>query len=182
MISLFERNKSYPVGLRDNVLEQMPFLRKKFLRYISYSTAIMEDIFTPEQLQKASKFHADNMVSSIYRNEGNGKFKEQFLPGEAQLFPINSIQFSDANKDGIEDILLAGNNYATEVETGRNDAGIGLVLLGTGNQTYSAIEVLSSNFYIPGDSRCIEKIRIGNRQSFIIGKNKSSLQIIGLSK
>jgi len=182
MISLFERNKSYPVGLRDNVLDQMPFLRKKFLRYISYSTATIEDIFSTEQLLKASKFYADNMVSSIFRNEGNGKFTEQYLPAEAQFFPVNSIQFLDVNKDGFDDILLAGNDYSTEVETGRNDAGIGLVLLGKENQTYTSMSVSESNFYVPDDVKCMEKIRIGSKISLLVGKNRSTLQVIGHSK
>ena len=38
----------------------------------------------------------------------------------------------DFNQDGNLDILVAGNLYTAEVETPRNDAGIGLVLLGDG--------------------------------------------------
>ncbi len=33
MISTFVKGKSYPIAIRDDVLEQMPYLRKKYLRY-----------------------------------------------------------------------------------------------------------------------------------------------------
>ncbi len=179
MISVYIGNKSYPIGLRDNVLDQMPYLRKKYLRYKSYSDVTVDDIFTKEQISSADKFFANNMGSQIFYNDGKGNFTPGFLPLEAQLFPVHGIQVADVNKDSIPDILLCGNDYSTEVETGRNDAGIGLLLVGKGNQTYSPVDVLTSNFYVPGDSRCMEKIRVGHLDAFLIGKNKSSIQIIG---
>ncbi len=178
MISLFIRDKSYPIGLRDNVLEQMPYLRKKFLRYISYSNATIEDIFTPEQLEKATKFSADNLVSSVFRNEGNGKFKELYLPAEAQFFPVNAIQVTDVNKDGFSDLVMAGNNYSTEVETGRNDAGIGLLLLGSGDGNFKTTTTSSSGFFVSGDVKSMESIKINNQNCFIVGKNKEVIQIL----
>lgn len=178
MISLYERNKSYPVGLRDNVLDQMPFLRKKFLRYHSYSSATIEDIFSPEQLKKASTYYANNMVSSMYINEGSGKFKEQYLPIEAQLFPINAIHMMDVNNDGANDLLFAGNDYSTEVEMGRNDAGIGLILKGSPKGGFQSMPVTSSGFYVPGDVKTMVPIRIGKRQGFVVGKNKDRIQVL----
>lgn len=182
MISVFNRDKSYPMALRDNLLDQMPYLRKKYLRYKSYSDATLTDIFSVEQIESSLKFQADNMASLVFYNDGKGNFIAKELPLEAQIFPVQGIQVSDLNKDSIPDILLCGNDYATEVETGRNDAGIGLVLLGKGNQTFSPVEVTKSNFYIPGDSRCMEKIRVGHHNAYLIGKNKSPLQLVGNPK
>ena len=106
----------------------MPYLRKKYLRYTSYSNATIRDIFTAEQLKKASFYTADNMKSAVFINNGKGAFEQRSLPNEAQFFPVNGIQCMDLNKDGKLDLLLVGNDYSTEVETGRNDAGIGLAL------------------------------------------------------
>ena len=178
MISLFIRDKSYPIGLRDNVLDQMPYLRKKFLRYSSYSNATIEDIFSPEQLEKATKFSATDMVSSVFRNEGAGKFKELYLPAEAQFFPVNAIQITDANLDGIPDMLLAGNDYSTEVETGRNDAGIGLLLIGIGDGNFKSVSAEKSGFYIPGDVKAMEEITINRKPCFVDSKNRDRLQLV----
>ena len=46
-------------------------------------------------------------------------------------FPsVNSIVIDDYNHDQHPDILIAGNLYDAEIETARNDAGFGLLLLG----------------------------------------------------
>jgi len=41
----------------------------------------------------------------------------------AQFAPVNAILVKDINQDGKVDLLLAGNNFQAEVETGRYDAG-----------------------------------------------------------
>lgn len=179
MISLFVRDKSYPIGLRDNVLDQMPYLRKKFLRYHSYADATIQDIFTPQQLEKASHFTATNLVSTVYLNEGNRAFREVFLPAEAQHFPVNAIEVQDFNKDGISDLLLAGNDFSSEVETGRNDAGVGLYLAGTGDGQFRSIPTTESGLFVPGDVKTMIPIRYGSQTFYVIGKNRDNLQVIG---
>jgi hypothetical protein len=67
-------------------------------------------------------------------NAGNGKFIKHVLPKEAQFAPVNTIVCTDMNGDGIKDILLAGNEYQTEVMTGRYDASYGCFLKGSGNK------------------------------------------------
>ena len=181
MISLFVRDKSYPIGLRDNVLDQMPYLRKKFLRYHSYADATIQDIFTPQQLEKASHFTATNLVSTVYLNEGNGTFREVYLPAEAQHFPVNAIEVHDFNKDGISDLLLAGNDFSSEVETGRNDAGVGLYLAGTGDGQFRSMPTTESGLFVPGDVKTMVPIRSGSQTFYIVGKNRDYLQVIGKS-
>lgn len=178
LISTFIRNASYPIAIRDYVLDQMPFLRKKFLRYNQYSGATITDIFTQEQLSKASYLAAYYMGSAVFMNKGKLEFSAKQLPPEAQFFPVNGIQCLDVNKDGNPDLLLAGNDYSTEVETGRNDAGIGLVLLGNGTGDFKAVPVTESGFYVPGDVKCLESINIGGKACFMAGKNKESIQVI----
>jgi enediyne biosynthesis protein E4 len=178
MISLFIRDKSYPIGLRDNVLDQMPYLRKKFLRYSSYANATIEDIFTPQQLKTAAHFSATNLVSSVFRNLGQENFEELYLPGEAQLFPINAIEVQDFNKDGIPDILVAGNDYSSEVETGRNDAGIGLYLIGLGKGQFRTMAPVASGLFIPGDVKSMVPMTISNKIHYVFGKNQDYVQVV----
>ncbi len=179
LISTYVRNANYPIAIRDYVLDQMPYLRKKYLRYAPYSSAAVPDIFTKEQLQKAALLLADNMQSAVYLNDGTGLFYTQkVLPPGAQFFPVNGIQCMDVNNDGFTDLLLAGNDYSTEVETGRNDAGIGLMLLGDGKGGFSAQPVTRSGFYVPGDVKCLENITIMGKRSFIAGKNKDRVQVL----
>jgi enediyne biosynthesis protein E4 len=182
LISVFVKDKSYPISLRDYVLDQMPYLRKKFLRNRQYATATIEEIFTAEQLNKADKFLANNMSSTIFINNGNGSFTPKELPVEAQLFPVFGIQVANVNDDKIPDLLLSGNDYATEVETGRNDAGIGLLLIGNDNMEYTAVPVTQSGFYTPGNVKCLEKITLSGKPAYIAGKNQDKLQFLQLAE
>jgi hypothetical protein len=57
-----------------------------------------------------------NEIKSCWiENAGNGKFVKHVLPKEAQFAPVNAIVCTDMDGDGIKDILLAGNEYQTEV-------------------------------------------------------------------
>ena len=49
---------------------------------------------------------------------------------EAQFAPVNAIICDDLDNDGYKDLLLAGNEYQTEVITGRYDASYGCFLRG----------------------------------------------------
>jgi hypothetical protein len=178
MISVYVKDKSYPISLRDYVLDQMPYLRKKFLRNRPYTTATIEDIFSEDQLLKADKFMANEMNTLVFINSTNDGFVKKILPVEAQLFSVNGIQVTDVNEDKIPDLLFAGNNYNTEVETGRNDAGIGLVLIGKGNGEFTSMPPINSGFYIPGDVKCLEKITINGKAAYIAGKNSEPFQIV----
>ncbi|GDX53052.1 hypothetical protein LBMAG27_20990 [Bacteroidota bacterium] len=182
LISTYVKGKSYPIAIRDYTLDQMPYLRKKYLRYAPYSLATVNDIFTPEQIEKANKFVANDMYSTVFINDGKGIFAKVNLPTEAQFFPVNGIQFADVNHDNLPDLIMVGNDYSTEVETGRNDAGIGLVLLNLGGGAFKTMPVTQSGFFIPGDVKCLEKIIVGDKTIFIAGKNKDQLQLVELEK
>ena len=120
------------------------------------------------------------MTMSIdgFINDGDGNFSTILLSSKAQAFPINGVVSDDFDKDGLKDLLVVGNDYSTEVETGRNDAGIGLFLKNFGNNKFRAMSVTQSGFYVPGDVKCIKHIQINNKLCFIIGKNQGALQFL----
>ena len=72
------------------------------------------------------------IFSSIYLENKGGEFEIHRLPVEAQLSTVNDILIEDVDNDGNDDLILAGNLYASEVETPRADAGLGLWLKGNG--------------------------------------------------
>ena len=180
IISTFVKGKPYPICIRDYMLDQMPFLRKKFLRYSAYSNADVTTMFTLDQLSSSKVYSANEMHSALFLNQGNETFYKKDLPAEAQFFPVNGIQVMDVNKDGKPDLLLAGNDYSTEVETGRNDAGIGLLLIGDGKGEFKTVPVNESGFYVPGDVKSLETIMIKGKRSFVAGKNGGKIQFLQL--
>ena len=183
IISMYQVDgKSYPLALRDQVLDQMNFLKKKFLRYKDYANATVNEFFTPEQLADAQTFKSMTMASSIFLNDGNGNFTEKFLPRKAQISPVNTILLDDFDGDGKKDLLVAGNDYSSEVETGRNDAGIGLLLKSTGTDKFLPVPVTQGGCYIPGDVKCLKKIMIHNKSCIIVGRNQGDLQFLSFDQ
>ena len=108
----------------------------------------------------------------------NGTFVPHELPNLAQLSAINQILVDDFDKDGHLDALIAGNLYSSEVETPRNDAGIGLFLKGNGKGSFTPVRSLESGFYAPGDVKDMSKITIGKIEYIIVAKNNDTLQFV----
>jgi len=86
----------------------------------------------------------------------------------------------NANNYGSLDLVLAGNFYVSEPETPKNDAGMGLVLLGNGNREFSPIAPSESGLMIPYDVRSMEKINIPSleKEALLIGSNNQPLKAL----
>jgi hypothetical protein len=106
--------------------EQMPFIKDKFPTYNSFANATLNDILG-EKINSALHLEVTTFHSMVFLNEG-GKMVAKQLPSAAQIAPINGIVTTDVNEDGNIDLIIAGNNFDTEVETARYDAGTGLNL------------------------------------------------------
>ena len=86
------------------------------------------DIFGKSVIDKSVKKEAVIFESCIFRNNNDGTFKTEKLPVESQFAPVRDIMISDANNDGINDLILAGNNYSVRPSYGRYDASHGWYL------------------------------------------------------
>ncbi|MHA7059008.1 FG-GAP repeat domain-containing protein [Aquimarina sp. M1] len=89
----------------------------------------------------------------FYINKGDGTFIDSI---DSMFFHMsrNSMgsDIADFNNDGNLDLILTGNNYHTDVETGRSDASIGTVLLGNGTGNFESLPVTESGFSVIRDA------------------------------
>lgn len=99
-------------------------------------------------------YEATEFRSGFFKNDA-GSFSFEPFPMEVQQSPINSILFNDFDQDGQLDLLLAGNNYMSEIETTRYDAGIGYFLKGIAKGNFQIVDPLESGFFAPKDVRGI---------------------------
>ncbi|MFM8740467.1 MAG: FG-GAP repeat domain-containing protein, partial [Cytophagales bacterium] len=116
----YNGQNSYPFASRDQLVKQLPGLKKKFLKYSDYRNVVLEDIVTPQQ-KGNSAVMAVNTLSSVYLKNENGKFLISMLPPEAQITPIYSIAIDDVDNDGNDDLLLGGNLLAVQPDLGQYD-------------------------------------------------------------
>ncbi len=172
-------NKLVPVRGKDCSTEQLPHLKYKFKSYKDFANAGIYDIIGKNP-ESAIKFKAETFSSVVLVNNG-GKFTLQELPTEAQFSTINGIVIEDLNKDGIKDIVIAGNKFEVEIETTRADASVGLVVLGTKTGAFQTLTYLDSGFFTPYNVKGIKKINIsGDRMGVLVAVNDGELQFYEL--
>ena len=144
-----------PVHGRQDLSRQIPAIRQKFDSYHAFATASINDILTEFDPIDTLVYQANYMTSSYIENRGNSTFEISPLPDEAQWAPIYGCVAQDVDTDGNLDVILNGNDYGTEVGTGRYDAINGLVLLGDGAGISEVLDFEESGFFVPGDGKAL---------------------------
>jgi hypothetical protein len=177
IITVFNQDKPYPLVLKHDLVMQMPSLKKKYLKYASYKEQTIEEIFSPEQLEKATKLPAYEMATSVLINQGDGKFTVMPLPVEAQFSPTYGISVADFDNDQIPDIVLGGNFYAAKPEVGIYDASHGLFLKGTGKGQFTPVATNKSGLFFSGEIRDLTLVKVGNKAQLWAIRNDNSPQI-----
>jgi len=168
----------FPIHSKDDLTSQFLPIRQKFPSYESYGLATIQTVFSEEELADGISYHATHLESSYIENQGNGKFMITPLPTEAQFSPLYGMLARDVNQDGYLDILAVGNNYATEIATGRYNALNGLYLEGNGEGKFVPRSMNESGWYVPGDAKGLTELRGGKGESvFLVTQNQDSLLV-----
>jgi enediyne biosynthesis protein E4 len=182
IVTCYNGDKSYPMALRHDLVQVLPYLKKKYLKYEDYKLQQIEDIFTEAQLSKATQLDAYELRSCVFINDKKGGFIKEPLPGEAQLSPMYGIVVSDVDGDGKEDIVLGGNFYESKPEAGIYDASYGVMLKGNGKGDFKAIKRTESGLYVRGAVRDMTLIRTNNKTLLLAAKNNEQVEIKELEK
>jgi enediyne biosynthesis protein E4 len=171
----YNGDKSYPFASRDQLIKQLPGLKKKFLLYKDYRNVNLEDIVTPQQKGNSASMQVEVLSSSYLRND-KGKLTRIDLPAEAQLAPIYAIVIEDINKDGFKDLIMGGNLDAVQPDFGRYDASIGLIMFGDGRGNWKAVDAQESGFVVKGETRHIRVISNFKKEKIIlVSRNNQSI-------
>lgn len=153
--------KQLPVRGRECSSQQCPMILQKFPTYAEFAKADLAGIYSEEKLAGALHLTASHMLSTVFLNDGRGRFTATPLPLQAQVSPINAIIPMDVDADGAIDLVCAGNNWGAEVETVRYDAGIGVVLKGDGRGGFTSMPVMRSGFFARGNMKDLCLVRTG---------------------
>ena len=171
----------FPDINRSQFADQVPSVKKKFLLNKDYANASFNDIFRGKA--DFMKFSCDETRSCYFENLGNGSFVKHVLPMEAQFAPINAIVCDDFDKDGFKDLLLAGNEYQTEVVGGRYDASYGCFLKGNGKKEFIPVSPAKCGFILKGDVKDMQLLKLSNGNKMILCSiNNDSLRVFRANK
>ncbi|HYW34309.1 MAG TPA: hypothetical protein VE868_02775 [Balneolaceae bacterium] len=182
IITIEKKRKRYPLARLNNLMIQMPDIKKKFSSYGDFSNRTIGQIFSKKQLNNAKVKLVKTFKSSYFENEGDGRFSVHSLPKKAQFTPVRTMIAGDFNKDGNEDLLLAGNFYAVNPSQGRYDAGYGTFLTGNGDSQFHSIPLTKSGFVVHGQARSMKVIKDADgRKLVIVARNDRPLQIFQIT-
>jgi hypothetical protein len=180
ILCYYIQGKSYPMASRDELLDQMTSLRKKFITYADYADATIHDIAPAALLEKAYRRDAYRLESVWIENKGSD-FEVHLLPDVAQFSAINGFLFDDFDGDGAREILAAGNFFPYKPQLGRCDASTGVVLTYDGRAGFTC--AVQANVWLTGDIRGMALVRCSNgTRRVIVSRNDDHAGVFAVNR
>jgi len=179
VLSYHYQGDQFPLRGRQCSSEQMPGIKEKFKSYDEFASADLAAIYTESALETAEIHYAvHSFASQLWWSNSDGSYEQEMLPPHCQLSAINAILIEDVNQDGQQDLILGGNLFASEVETKRNDASIGLYLQAKGEKQFEVMPYAQSGLLIPGDVKDMAVLPTPASRLLIVANNDDDLQIL----
>ena len=113
----------YPVHDKDELIKQLPGLKKKLLYYADYAKASMSDLFSEELLISSLVLELDTTDSMIFLSSKEG-YESIPLKDEAQYSSVYTIEKA-AKSTTSATLYLGGNQYGFKPQYGAYDASSG---------------------------------------------------------
>jgi hypothetical protein len=160
--------KNYPILDKDELIGQLPGIKKKIVYYKDYSNLSIDQIFNQETFESSTVLNLNTLQSSVFINN-NGKFLQTPMPPEINYSSMYDIELVEKNKGGIK-IVVGGNQYNIKPQFGRQDASKGYFLnieISNDSISYSNLESLN----IEGQIRNFELFNLKNIKSIAVGIN-----------
>jgi len=176
ILAKYYNEKQVPVRGKVCTAQQIPHLAQKITTYNEFANKDLGGILG-KGISAALHYQAVEFRSGIFFNDGQETFSFSPLPIDVQQSPINSILFEDFDGDHINDLLVAGNNYQSEVETTRADAGIGVFLKGQGKGIFAPMTNLKSGFFADKDVRHMLSLKTPDGNLIIVANNNDTLDV-----
>ena len=166
----------YPMHDKDELIKQLPGLKKKLLYYADYANASMSDLFSEELLSSSLVLELDTTDSMIFLSSKEG-YESIPLKDEAQYSSVYAIEKATESTTSAT-LYLGGNQYGFKPQYGAYDASSGWRLdLRYANELTQQIRPLN----ISGQIRQLRVIKADSAQDSLIllaAINNQSIQSI----
>jgi enediyne biosynthesis protein E4 len=172
------QKRLFPYHTRDDVMAQIPSLKKTFNTYTSFGKSGFSDILGTFNLKNPAYLTCNTLSSVVLINKRKMSFEAISLPFECQYAPTNDILVNDFDKDGHVDILLSQNDYTAETNGGWLDGSLGVMALGNGNGAFKYVPNAKSGFVMKNDSRDLILV---NKNAVWVGVNNGRMKRFGIN-
>jgi hypothetical protein len=174
----YNQGVEYPLVLRQDLVSQIPALKKQFLHFRNYKGKRMQDIFPEDILNRSIVLKATTFESAVWINENGKKFSKRVLPVQAQFAPIYSIAAGDFNGDKKQDMIVGGNHYRAKPETGIYDASYGALLVGDGLGNFEFVPSTISGIQWKGEVRAIRTLDDSVGKRIMVARNNGRIDFL----
>lgn len=168
-------DRYYPVLDKDDLLSQLPSLKKSLLFYKDYGNKSIDELFSKEVMARSKVLEVKVLASTLFLSGPRG-YTSIPLPLEAQFSPVYSLLIMDFDKDGTDDLVAGGNQYEVKPQFGRFDASFGWLFRGRndgGRFSFKRGEDLG----VKGQIRDIEFIENAGDRYLIFAKYEDDVEI-----
>lgn len=176
IITYFIGEKEILLPNHEEILGQLPGLKKKYLYAENFAKANWKDILPEGKIRTAVSKQANYFSHVILYNAGNFAFDPVELPWLAQLTTYRDFAVTDINHDHRPDIIPGGNFFHNNIQLGRFDADRGSVLINQGNRNFTVYPFL--NTWVTGEVRKIIPVGDAESSTFIYIRNNQDSRFI----
>lgn len=158
---------AYPFATKADLTRQLPYLKKRILKYDQYARMTYDDLFTDQEKLGVLTHRAAILSSSVLWNN-DGALSLQPLPAMAQISPVYAVLAEDFNGDQHLDLWLGGNLHDLAPQLGRQAASKGVMLLGDGAQGFRLVKEENSGLLLSGEVRDAKKVEIAGQDHYVV--------------
>lgn len=160
-----------PFASKDNLMGQLPYLKKRFLSYSDFSLIKgVEDLTGKPEKDIALELEIHELRSMAYLNNGSS-FKGLPLPKEAQMSSIEDILIDSIGSQ--KQLYFVGNYFDYVNELGNSDANAGGILTGFNGTGFEEYQSLG----LPKEISARKILKINEKRFLFITNNDESYVI-----
>ncbi len=119
-------NSYFPILDKDELINQIPSLKKQLFYYEEYSNASIDQIFNKALLNESIVLDLNTLESAVYLNSGN-RFEKVSLPSEINYSPVFDIIAYESDNNTTK-LIFGGNQYLVKPQFGRHDSSKGWII------------------------------------------------------
>lgn len=175
VIAYSRQGSYYPVATRDELVRQIPMMKKELLSHRDFAGKTIEKLFKNLNLEEATHFQVHQLQSQILINQKGYGFEKKPLPIQTDFSSLEAIAIDDLDGDGNFDLILGGNKTEVSPYLGAFQGSQGLVLKGDGSGNFAPMA--DSGLAIKGNIRHIKIMEVGNQKWVLFLKNDGGLEV-----